>query len=568
MKYVPPYGRESEGDAAHYINGNPVEGQRGSIPPAAAFEHPLREIVGVIEKSKFISDDADLLQLSKGVRSQRLNYAEDSGAANTLSVSYDPPISTYTLGLVLNVKVHTDNTAASTIDAGGGRVGVKTMAGFDTAAGDLRGGHIASLIFDGTYFQLINFFGQGGTGGPPTTNIVNIPYAQDVGIPNVIEATFSTLTSTDYTLKAGDPFLVRIKNTNSGASIARFHIGGAFPDLGDKPIRANGGGSANGTLQGDLQADDVVLFIFDGTYFWIQPNPVITADTTINVPSQYSSVPNALLAIRRKGIAQNAMVTILMAQGVYPPFTINHNNADRITVRGTMKIPGNLSGTMFAQTGSSPAARAADSANNIAMLRTRFGTEVQVPATTGFGIGNVGPGMPTVQDILITGPNYWSGDSIGRWNGTGLQDQRMMQMINVSCWGLDIGFVGGGTYRLQYCFSSGCFRNGALCTSVGVKSVTYSGFFGCNQGVTVNQNSGFYSFSCWANFNANAGAASWDDGQLTWHTSQAVGNGVVDVQAALHSYTIMLNVAAAGGVGTTSPAIGVLSADGSILING
>ena len=62
MKYVPPYGRESEGDAAHYINGNPAEAREGSIPPAAVFENPQRELIAVIEKSKFTPIDTDLLQ--------------------------------------------------------------------------------------------------------------------------------------------------------------------------------------------------------------------------------------------------------------------------------------------------------------------------------------------------------------------------------------------------------------------------------------------------------------------------------------------------------------------------
>src|SRR5262245_30767034 len=140
MKYVPPYGRESEGDTAHYINGNPAEAREGSIPPAAAFENPMRELVGIIEKSKITALDSDLLQVAKGVRSQRMNYADDTGSVNTLSVAYDPPITTYNVGLPLRVKVKNTNNGPSTIDAGGGRVQIRKPNGAQVASGDLPAG--------------------------------------------------------------------------------------------------------------------------------------------------------------------------------------------------------------------------------------------------------------------------------------------------------------------------------------------------------------------------------------------------------------------------------------------
>ena len=36
-----------------YVNGDPTIGQEGSIPPAAAFEHPQREIVNLIKNATF-----------------------------------------------------------------------------------------------------------------------------------------------------------------------------------------------------------------------------------------------------------------------------------------------------------------------------------------------------------------------------------------------------------------------------------------------------------------------------------------------------------------------------------
>jgi len=581
MKYQPPFGRESEGDSASYVNGNPVEGRQGSIPPAAAFEYPMRELVAMISKSKIAPSDTDLMQLVKGVRSQAVNYAQDTGSQNNLSVSFDPPIGTYTLGLPLKVKVAVTNTGPATIDAGGaqGRVAVINMKGASLEAGDLPGNGVAEMVFNGSAFQLVNFLGQGGGGtGPTTTYMVNIPFAKDVSTtPNIIDASFTMLPGT-YTLKAGDPFLVQINNTNSGSSLARFRTqGGALPD---QPIRANGGGTAP-LIQGDLAKDDVVLFIYDGTQFWIQPNPIITADITLNIPSQYATPEAALLAIRRKSIAQNAHVTLLMAKGAgpatgyggqpgcYNTFKINHRDADRVIVRGEMKIAGNLTGPMFAQTGNSAAARAADSSNNLNMLRQRFGVEIVVPMSIGgnnIGVMNDGPGTPLVQDILITGPNVYSGDPLNGPRGVGLAGDRSMSVTNVSVWGCDMGMFGSGVLIASYCFACGCFVNGFHGTANALYGTSNSGAFGNGgAGMLCNQNSWIGTFQCWTNYNASFGFGCGDHSQATFHTSQSIGNAYVDIYAGPVSHTIVLSDAAGGGHGTETPARGVLSAYAALI---
>jgi len=591
MKFVPPYGRESEGDNAHYINGNPVEGRQGSIPPADAFEHPMREIVAVIQKSQLTPDATDLMQMLRGIRSQRMNYVQDTGSVNKLSVAVDPPLSSYSLGLPLRVRVAADNTLPVTINAGAGTVAVKTMAGADLAAGDIRANGIAEMAFDGTNFQLVNFFGQGGTGtGPTTNNYINIPFAKDLsGTPNIIEATFTGLNSSLYNLKAGDPFLVQINNTNSGSSIARFHIMGTAPDLGDKPIAANGGGTA-ALLQGDLQVGDVVLFIYDGARFWIQPNPVISADVTLNVPSQFATPEDACLAIRRKTIAQNARVTILLAKnagpiniatppagpaivGGYNPFVINHANAERIIVRGEMKIPGAITGSLFQQSGSSSAQRAADGAAHISMLRSRFGVEIVVPATNAgdpksYGIQNVGPGYPWLQDILVSGPGYASPASVGRWLGVAIGNGRQIVCSNVSCWGLDIGFSGGGVIGMDHCFASFCQKNGILCTTLACMSFTNGGVFASQGGMVCNQNSWFGTDTAWFNCNGTYGVNCADNGQVTLYYTQAIYNWNVDAVCTGLSYLVLLHTAAAGGIGYVSPTPGVLAADGAYVVKG
>lgn len=569
MKYVQPYG-VADTDAP-YINGDPSIGRQGSIPPAAAFEHPMREIVNVITKNKFAPDSADLMQMLKGIRSQRVNYVEDTGSVNTLSVATDPPLGAYTIGLPLRVKVRETCTGGSTIDAGAGRVPIRLMNGASTGAGDLPAGGICELVYDGAAFQLTNFFGLGGGDTGDTTEfLIKIPYTVDSSpTPNIVQATFPPGVA-DNPPAAGDPYLVKIANTNTGSSVIRINAFGT-----DYPIRANGGGATAGLIQGDMQVGDVVLFLFDGANFWIQPNPLISADTTLTVPSPFPTVEAALLAIRRKTIAQNARVFVQLALGVFPPFTINHSNADRITVKGTMKVPGNITGNMFFQSGNSPAARANDSANNITMLRTRFGTEIQVPASAGAavaGIENIGPGMPMVMDMLVTGPNYWSGEGVGRWIGAGFvrgYSSRLMSLQNVTAWGLDIGYYGGGTLQCVYTHATGCFRNGAHATGLASFGFTYSGMFGgALGGFTCNQNSWLGTFGCWSNYNANHGANATDNSQLTYHTSQAQGNAVIDITAGPISLVVVLNSAGGGGYGTISPTPGYINSYGAIIVEG
>lgn len=530
----------------------------------------MREIVYVIDKNKFAPDAADLGQMLKAIRSQRVNYVEDTGSVNTLSVALDPPLGAYTIGLPLKVKVRETSTGGSTIDAGPGRVQIKLMNGASTGAGDLRQGGICELVYDGAAFQLVNFFGLGGEpGGPTTETLIKIPYTVDSSpTVNIIQATFAPGVVTAPPA-AGDPFLVKMPvgrgHTITGSAILRINT---YPT--DYPIRSNGGGDV-GCLQGDIQDGDVVLFLFDGTKFWIQPNPLISADTTIKVPEQYTTVENALLAIRRKTIAQNAMVTILLAGAaagspplVYAPFTINHGNADRITVRGTLKTQGVLTSGNFAQTGNSVAARTADSANNITMLRDKYGTEIHQPAVSGFAITSVaGSGRPMVADLLVTGPNYWSLEGIGKWNGVTGRD---ISCSNVTCWGLDIGFYGGGDLFLYNCFACGCFRNGFQITAGGMLSASQCGSFGNYYGASCNQSSFLGWDQGWINYNATSGALVTDHAELTVRQSQERGNGTFDLQVGTVSVLVALMSNSYGGYGTSSPIAGYLSASGGMLV--
>lgn len=65
MKYPHPIGAAEN---ASYIDAVPAQGLEGSPVPAAAIEHPLREIVNVIEQAGLTPDGTDLTQLAQAVQ--------------------------------------------------------------------------------------------------------------------------------------------------------------------------------------------------------------------------------------------------------------------------------------------------------------------------------------------------------------------------------------------------------------------------------------------------------------------------------------------------------------------
>jgi hypothetical protein len=218
MKYVQPYGLPDygAGEGQPYVNGDPTIGLEGSIPPAAAFEHPQRELVSLIKNTGFTPDDDDLEQVSRGVR-QQLNFAVATfvpGSPNALSVTLDPPLDQYRAGLVLRVKCPVNNTGPSTlnVNALGARQIVRSN-GAATSADDLQAGMVVALVDDGSRWQIINFQGFTSDVTNVNTYIVDIPYTVDTGTTNHIVAPFApAITSTP----AGKLVLVKVLNANTG----------------------------------------------------------------------------------------------------------------------------------------------------------------------------------------------------------------------------------------------------------------------------------------------------------------------------------------------------------------
>jgi hypothetical protein len=553
MKYVAPYGVSDPN--ASYVNGDPTIALQGSIPPAAVFENPQREVIEVITDSGFTPSDADLTQLMQSIRSQFLNYAEDTGSVDHLSVAYHPPLPAYNKGLPLHVRVRNTNTGGCDIDAGAGRVPIRKMNGADVAPGDLPAGCMADLVFDGTVFQLINFGGAGGGTGTGDVFTIKIPYTVDSSVtPGIITANFTPPLTT---LVAGDMLAVKVANTTPGPTTMNIN---ALPPV---QLAPNGSGIV---LQGDIHQNDVVVFFYDGTHLYFAPNPEIDAPITYTIgPSQqFPDVPTAVNAIRRKTIGANGYVTLKMITGVFAPFTVSHPSGDRLLIQGTM-IGANPVRTDFAQTGADAAHRAQDAAYNIAMLRTKYGTEIKMPystTTTTYGVVNNGPGNVTFQDILISGTQVPSPYPFPLQSGTDIPPGYSGLFINVSVWGSQIGFYNQQSSQYNNCWATANtfagFDSGGFglmnCFNCGSYGNTLDGYIGGNVSGVNNM----------ATSNARFGFASVGGGASLQVNIVAYGNGGgVDVYAA-NLGVIFLQSAAALGV--TSPPETVIGNNGALIM--
>jgi hypothetical protein len=519
MKYQAPYGQSDPNSS--YVNGNPSIGLQGSIPPAAAFEEPMRELVAVITNSNIVPSDSDLQQVTKGIQNGALNYAVDAGAANLLSVATVPPLAQYTPGLVLRVKIQNTNTGPVTIDAGPGRVNVRHIAGSALNAGDLPAGGVAEFVYDGTAFQMVNFFGQPGTGGGggSTTYYVNMPYAVDTSpTANIVTVSFTPAITT---LAAGEAILVKVANTNSGPT--QININAMAPIN----IFAQGGGSL---LPCDILSGSVFMLVFDGTNFYVTPNPSIIGSFTIPVPSSQFNTPAAVFnALARKQIGPLGGITIQLASGQFAPFGISHPSCERILVTGTM-IGSAPTWASFAQSGPSSAQRASDGAINLTMLRSRYGTEIVIPSGGGNGIWVAEGTYPQVSNLLITATK-------GSTNSNGIGNHQM-SLNNVSVWGCYNGFIADPTGNIvaNGCFACNCYW-GFNSSSGGTFGIGACGAFGCdNTGIVAGSQATFIISSTYSRCNGSYGYLAQSMSMMGLTGCDGVLNGSIDVYATGMSY--------------------------------
>jgi hypothetical protein len=258
VKYQQPFGTD---EGTSYVNGNPAAGIPGSIPPAEAFEEPMRELDSFIRYSGITPSDNDLEQVTRSVRSQWLNYvpAQNVGAGtqNAIVVTMVPTPLALNNGLPLRIKIAQANTGPVTITLTGfGTFPAKRCNGADLDVNDLLASMLADFVFDGTTFQLVNFRGISSPSTTVNNFVTNIPYIADTSAtPNIITATYVPALTAHNT---GSPILVKLANTVSGQTTININA------LPGRIIKKFDGSDFD---LGDCVAGEILLLTYDGAFY-------------------------------------------------------------------------------------------------------------------------------------------------------------------------------------------------------------------------------------------------------------------------------------------------------------
>jgi hypothetical protein len=103
-----------------------------------------------VQLSAGITPDTDkLLDLSRAIQTQRLNYAAAGGTGNVLTASLTPALLAYTPGLPIRIKAIADNTGAATLNIDGlGAKAIVTPTNTALFAGDIKNGMMIDLLYD------------------------------------------------------------------------------------------------------------------------------------------------------------------------------------------------------------------------------------------------------------------------------------------------------------------------------------------------------------------------------------------------------------------------------------
>jgi len=91
------------------------------------------------------------------IQAGSLIYAADSVGTDSYAITLAPAITAYTTGMMLNFKAGTANTGACTLAVNGLTAKtIKKNVSDDLETGDIASTKIVTVIYDGTYFQMVN----------------------------------------------------------------------------------------------------------------------------------------------------------------------------------------------------------------------------------------------------------------------------------------------------------------------------------------------------------------------------------------------------------------------------
>jgi hypothetical protein len=184
-------------------------------------------------------------------------YCNDVGSTNTLAATVYPPLQSLVPGTLVFVKVATNCTGPVTFNLNGlGAVSVRRANNAQLVSGDYTAGQVLALVYDGSVWQYLNFFGFTATNLNINNYSLSLAYAPDTGVVNAMVGLFNPAITS---LSAGQIVLVLAANTNTAATTLQCNA------MAPVPIYEWGGGA---TLQPRaILAGELVALVYDGGNF-------------------------------------------------------------------------------------------------------------------------------------------------------------------------------------------------------------------------------------------------------------------------------------------------------------
>ena len=204
------------------------------------------------------------------IANSRLTYYTSAGSLSAYTVTVDSQITTYSQGLMLEVKVNHTNTGSATLNVNSyGAKTIKKNVTDNLDCGDLVQNQIARFKYDGTNFQYIKneYKGDYGDGSDGILNVTSGTTSLDASSANVLVKNYQNIniatgSVVDLSNKASDGTVLILKSRGDVNIWGNIHLTGdgankktngygILDDLtthrGDDGAVGSGAGGAGGT---------------------------------------------------------------------------------------------------------------------------------------------------------------------------------------------------------------------------------------------------------------------------------------------------------------------------------
>lgn len=192
--------------------------------------------------------------------------ASDTGSLNAYAVQLAIPLTALNVGHVLRFRAQNTNTLPCTVTVKGSAgnsvatLTIKNRAGSDLSANDILTGQIVTLVYDGTYFQLITAISAGEITATMLAESARNGTGQYAGTSSGTNTITASLPITPTTL-TGLTLRFKAGGTNTGAATFNCGFGGAVT------IKRIVAGALADLAANDIQTGDIVTLTHDGANY-------------------------------------------------------------------------------------------------------------------------------------------------------------------------------------------------------------------------------------------------------------------------------------------------------------